>query len=224
MKKKKTLREHLEGWIWTIVIVLLLRESVIQAYLIPSSSMEDTLLAGDFVLATKFDFGLRVPFTDIKMFSGKLPKRGDIVIFSYPLEKNKDFVKRVIGLPGDTIEIRNKVLYVNHKKLVETYATYKDTHTYPSLDLSSEDFMKLWLEGKFSNGQRFVRDNFGPIVVPDGKVFVLGDNRDYSFDSRFWGPLDIRYLKGKPRIIYFSWGNGIRLERLFKIIVGYNGY
>jgi len=217
--KKKSLREKIEGWIWTIIIVLILRESVVQAYLIPSGSMEDTLLPGDFILATKFDYGLKIPFTDIKLFSGKLPKRGEIVIFTYPIDKNKDFVKRVIALPGDTIEIRNKVVYINNKPLFEPYVVYKDSYYYKSIDIDKESFQKLWLNGAFASGQKFIRDNFGPIVVPKNTVFVMGDNRDYSFDSRFWGPLDIRYLKGKPRIIYFSWGNkGPRFDRIFKII------
>ncbi len=224
-KKKKSLREHVEGWIWTIIIVLLLRESVIQAYLIPSSSMENTLLSGDFVLATKFDYGLKVPFVDIKLFANKLPKRGDIVVFTYPLEKNKDFVKRVIGLPGDTIEIRDKIVYINHKPLKEPYAVFKDTHYYSSLEVDGNDFQKLWVGGAFASGQKLVRDNFGPIVVPENSVFVMGDNRDFSFDSRFWGAVNIKYLKGKPRIIYFSWGeNGLRFNRIFRFIRSYNGY
>ncbi len=217
--KKKSLREKLEGWIWTIIIVLILRESVVQAYLIPSGSMEDTLLPGDFVIATKFDYGLKIPFTDIKLFSGKLPKRGEIVIFTYPSDKNKDFVKRVIALPGDTIEIRDKVVYINNKPLFEPYVVYKDSYYYKSINIDKESFQNLWLNGAFASGQKFIRDNFGPVVVPKNAVFVMGDNRDYSFDSRFWGPLDIKYLKGKPRIIYFSWGEkGIRFNRIFNII------
>ena len=217
--KKKSWREKLEGWIWTIVIVLILRESVVQAYLIPSGSMEDTLLPGDFVLATKFDYGLKIPFTDIKLFSGKLPKRGEIIIFTYPIDKNKDFVKRVIALPGDTIEIRDKVVYINNKPLFEPYVVYKDSYYYKSINIDKESFENLWLNGAFASGQKFIRDNFGPVVVPKNAVFVMGDNRDYSFDSRFWGPLDIKYLKGKPRIIYFSWGEkGIRLNRILRII------
>ncbi|MEO0144516.1 MAG: signal peptidase I [candidate division WOR-3 bacterium] len=222
MKTKKSLREKLEGWIWTIIIVLLLRESVIQAYLIPSGSMEDTLLAGDFVLATKFDYGLKIPFTNIKLFTGNIPKRGDIVIFTDPIEKNRDFVKRVIGLPGDTIEIKNKIVYINHKPLNEPYAVHKDGTYYNSLDIDGVNFQKLWLSGTFAIGQKLVRDNFGPVVVPESSVFVMGDNRDYSFDSRFWGPVHIKYLKGKPRIIYFSWGEkGIRFNRIFRIIKSY---
>jgi signal peptidase I len=217
--KKKSLREKLEGWIWTIVIVLILRESVVQAYLIPSGSMEDTLLPGDFVIATKFDYGLKIPFTDIKLFSGKLPKRGEIIIFTYSIDKNKDFVKRVIALPGDTIEIRDKVVYINNKPLFEPYVVYKDSYYYKSVNIDKESFQNLWLNGAFASGQKFIRDNFGPVVVPKNAVFVMGDNRDYSFDSRFWGPLDIKYLKGKPRIIYFSWGEkGIRLNRILRII------
>jgi signal peptidase I len=217
---KKTWRENLEGWIWTIIIVLLLRESVVQAYLIPSGSMEDTLLPGDFVLATKFDYGLKIPFTNIKLFSGNIPQRGEIIIFTYPLEENKDFVKRVIGLPGDTIEIKNKVVYINHKPILEKYVTHKDTYVYNSLEIPNEDFQKMWIKGAFASGQKLVRDNFGPVIVPKDYIFVMGDNRDFSYDSRFWGPLHIKYLKGKPRIIYFSWGDGIRINRLFKIIRG----
>jgi len=103
--------------------------------------------------------------------------------------------------------------------LFEPYVVYKDSYYYKSINIDKESFQNLWLNGAFASGQKFIRDNFGPVVVPKNAVFVMGDNRDYSFDSRFWGPVDIKYLKGKPRIIYFSWGEkGIRLNRILRII------
>lgn len=227
-EKKSRIRREIEGWVWALVVALFLRYFVLQAYRIPSGSMEDTLLPGDFLLVFKPIYGIEIPYTEIKFFQFAKPSRGDIVIFRYPLDPSKDFVKRCIGLPGDTIEIRNKVVYVNGKKIFEPYATHKDTRIIPPLmevknEFEKNEFQRMWVSRELLDEVK-VRDNFGPVVVPEGNYFVLGDNRDNSSDSRFWGPLPEKYLKGIPLIIYFSWdsnsGNilkSIRIERIFQL-------
>jgi signal peptidase I len=176
---------------------------VLQAYRIPSSSMEDTLLKGDHILATKYNYGLTIPFTTRKMLGeDKVPDRGDIVIFTFPGNHSMDFVKRVIGLPGDTIEVRDKKVYVNGELYRIAYEKYTDPFI-------------------LTQGQGKVRDNFGPSIVEAGHCFVMGDNRDQSYDSRFWGQVPIQNIKGKAFIIYFSWDSEkhwIRLSRVGHIV------
>ena len=207
-KEKKSAREQLEAWIWTLVAVFFIRAFVIQGFVVPSGSMEDTLLPGEFLMALKFTYGLEIPFTGIKFFQFRKPGRGEMVIFKYPLG-NTDFVKRTVGLPGDTIEIRNKVVYINGVPENNPKVVHKDARVIQSPLRVGEvmdqwEFQRLWESRKFIENQA-VRDNFGPIVVPDSCVFVMGDNRDFSSDSRFWGPLPLKLLKGTPFIIYFSW-------------------
>ncbi|MEO0266457.1 MAG: signal peptidase I, partial [candidate division WOR-3 bacterium] len=176
-------------------------------------------------------YGLEIPYTGIKFFQFKKPRRGEIVIFLYPVTKKQDYVKRCIGLPGDTIQIIDKVVYVNGIPLKEKYAVHKDPRIIPGImDLTNEilrrDYQRAWEQGHFMQEPR-VRDNFGPVVVPEGYFFAMGDNRDYSFDSRFFGPVPMKYLKGTPLIIYFSldlekpifriWEK-IRFKRFFKLI------
>ncbi len=229
--KEKKSKLNVESIIWTIIVVMLIRFFIVQAYNVPSGSMENTILPGDFLLAAKFVYGLEIPYTHIKFFDFYKPPRQSIIVFSYPINTRKDFVKRCIGLPGDTIEIRNKVVYINGKALDEPYAIHKDPRIYPPLfvirdSFSQAQFQRAWEERKFINEPR-VRDNFGPIIVPPNSVFALGDNRDYSLDSRFWGPVPMKYIKGRPLIIYFSWDNNgpfwklwerIRWKRFFKIL------
>lgn len=226
--KKSSLKKQIEGWVWALVVALFLRYFVLQAYRIPSGSMEDTLLPGDFLLVFKPIYGIEIPYTQIKFFQFYKPKRGDIVIFRFPLDPSKDFVKRCVGLPGDTVEIRDKVLYINGKKVFESYAIHKDDKIIPPLINSKEEFarkefQRMWVERELTE-EPMARDNFGPVVVPPNTYFVLGDNRDNSSDSRFWGPVPEKYLKGVPLIIYFSWDSNtdnifkkIRIERLLQI-------
>ncbi|NPA80735.1 MAG: signal peptidase I [Thermotogae bacterium] len=211
----------MRGWLYTILIVLLIRAFLIQAYVIPTGSMEDTLLPGDFLFVFKPIYGIVIPLTPIKIPERVLPKRRDIVVFRFPYEP-KDYVKRTIGLPGDTVEIINKQVYINGRPLKEPYVVFKDRRIieWPYDDISPEEFQRLWESGELMDAE-WVRDNFGPVVVPDGKIFVLGDNRDFSWDSRFWGPLDVKYLRGRPLIIYFSWDpkrRRIRFNRIFRIV------
>jgi len=230
--KGSKLKGQVESIIWTVIVVLLIRAFLVQAYEIPSGSMENTLLPGDFLLAAKFIYGIEIPYTRIKFLDFYKPKRKSIVIFPFPIDMRRDFVKRCIGLPGDTIEIINKVVYVNGKKLDEPYAIHLDPRIYPPVfetrdPLARKKFQEAWEKRRFINEKR-VRDNFGPIVVPEGHIFVMGDNRDNSHDSRFWGPVPIKLVKGAPLIIYFSFNSKapwnkfwkkIRWDRLLKIVL-----
>ncbi|MBO8144024.1 MAG: signal peptidase I [Thermodesulfobacterium sp.] len=194
-------------WDWTksiliaLVLALFIRAFIVQAYKIPSGSMIPTLLIGDYLLVNKLAYGIRNPIKNDFIYFRKLPERQEIVVFTYPLNKKLDFIKRVIGLPGDTVEIVNKKVYVNGKLLKEPYIQFNDPEIYPK-EVSP-------------------RDNYGPVKVPPGYIFVLGDNRDQSYDSRFWGFVPINYLKGKALIIYFSWDSKnfrIRFNRIGKLI------
>ena len=202
-KQKSAARDWAEALVVAFIIAMIIRAFVLQAYRIPSSSMEDTLLKGDHILATKYNYGLTVPFTTEKFWGGdKVPARGDIVIFTFPGNRSMDFVKRVIGLPGDTIEVRDKKVYVNG----EILKTASEKHTDPFI---------------LTQGQGKVRDNFGPITVDPGHCFVMGDNRDQSYDSRFWGLVPIENIKGKAFVVYFSWDSDehwIRFGRIGDLI------
>ena len=199
--KKSNLRENIEAIILAIIIALFVRTFIIQAFKIPSGSMKNTLQIGDHILVNKFIYGVKLPFTMTTIIPYKKPQRGDIVVFKFKEEPKKDFIKRTIGVPGDVIEIRNKELYVNKKRLEQDYAIYTDLHIIPKAMQP--------------------RDNLGPITVPEDSIFVMGDNRDHSYDSRFWGFVDLKDVKGKAFIIYWSWDNdnfGVRWGRIGKIL------
>ncbi len=200
------LKEEVISWIKSIVIALIIaffiRTFIVQAYKIPSGSMIPTLLVGDYILVNKLAYGIRNPFKNGYLIRWSMPKRKDVIVFTYPVNPKLDFIKRVIGLPGDTIQIINKKVYVNGKPLNEPYARFVDPFVYP----------------KSPNNPR---DNFGPVKVPPGELFVMGDNRDESYDSRFWGFVPIKDVKGKALIIYFSWDpqkHRIRWKRIGKLI------
>ncbi len=200
-KKKSVIREYAEAIIIAVVLALIIRSFVVQAFKIPSGSMKPTLLIGDHILVNKFLYGIKIPFTDIRLFPIRHPQRGDIMVFVYPVEPDKDFIKRVIGVPGDTVEIRNKLVYINGKLLNDPYGVHVE---------------KIILPAPVQP-----RDNFGPVHVPSHKYFVMGDNRDRSYDSRFWGFVDESAIKGKAFIIYWSKKNhfySVRWRRLGKII------
>ncbi len=231
VSKKRSLKSSIESFAWTILVVLVIRQFFVQAYNIPTGSMEDTLLPGDFLLVAKFIYGFEIPYTNIRFLDFYKPHRGEIVVFPYPVTMRKDFVKRCVALPGDTVEIINKQLYINGKPVDEPYVVHKDPRVYPPIyrpkdPAAIEEYTRAWLARKFMHEPR-VRDNFGPVVVPEGTIFVMGDNRDYSLDSRFWGPVPLKLVKGKPVIIYFSWNpdpplrefwKKIRWSRLFRIV------
>lgn len=203
IKQKSVARDWIEALTVAFVIAMIIRAFVLQAYRIPSSSMEDTLLKGDHILATKYNYGMTVPFTTRKIWGAdKVPDRGDIVIFTFPGNHTMDFVKRVIGLPGDTVEVREKNVYINGKAFEIPY----EKHTDPFI---------------LTQGQGMVRDNFGPIKVDPGTCFVMGDNRDQSYDSRFWGFVPVQNIKGKALVIYFSWDSAkhwIRFNRIGHLV------
>lgn len=193
-KKKRSKKDTANEWIKSILIALLLalltRATVVQAFRIPTGSMEETLLEGDFLLANRFLYGSKIPFTGVRLPAIRDPKRGDIIIFEHPTEK-KDFIKRCVALPGDKVEIRNDVLYVNGGVVEEPYK-------------------KLTAFGGSLA-------NYGPVMVPDGHLFMLGDNRHNSYDSRSWGPLDDEYIKGKAMVIYFSWNGEAHFPRFTRM-------
>ncbi|WP_305040970.1 signal peptidase I [Geoalkalibacter sp.] len=189
--KRPWYREYGEALIVALILALIIRTFVVQAFKIPSGSMEDTLLVGDHLLVNKFIYGTRIPFTDISFLALRSPQRGDIIVFEFPGDKDKsyfqrkDFIKRIVGLPGDVIEVRAKTLYVNGAPYRLAEEIHKDSTLTPP--------------------ERGSRDYFGPITVPAGHYFTMGDNRDYSYDSRFWGFVPEENIKGLAFIKYWSW-------------------
>ncbi len=199
-KKKSLFREYAEAIITALILALIIRAFVVQAFKIPSGSMIPTLLIGDHILVNKFIYGLRIPFTDKKILVFKNPDRGDPVVFKFPKDPKRDFIKRVIAKEGDTIKIENKVVFVNGEPVKEPYVQHTD-------------------KGSDISGNR--RDNYGPRIVPKGKLFVMGDNREQSYDSRFWGFVDLKLVKGEAFIIYWSWNkekSWPRFGRMGKLI------
>jgi signal peptidase I len=200
-KGRSIVREYVEAALWALVLTLFLRAFVIQAFRIPSESMMDTLLKGDFLFVNKFEYGPKVPFTHVRLPGFHDPKRGDVIVFQWPQDPTKDFIKRCIATGGETLEIRDKVLAVDGNTLREPYAI----HTDPNVRPAGFDY----------------RDNYGPFTVPKDELFMMGDNRDNSNDSRFWGTLDPNLIKGRAMFIYWSWDgekNWPRWNRLFQPI------
>ena len=185
MGKKKFIKEYLEPIVIAVLIALFIRTFIVQAFKIPSSSMEPTLQVGDHILVNKFIYGIKIPFTGMKLFQFKKPKRGDIIVFIYPRDRSKDFIKRVIGTEGEKVEIIRNKIYINDKLINDPWGQYNE----------KSDWIK-YLQPM---------EKFGPVIVPKESLFVLGDNRDNSQDSRFWGFVDINRVRGKALIIYFSW-------------------
>lgn len=196
-KKKSGLRENIEAILIAIVLALFIRTFIVQAFKIPSGSMKETLLIGDHILVNKFIYGVKIPFLQKIIIPVKTPRRGDIIVFRFPEEPEKDFIKRVIGIPGDVVEIKSKQVYINGKPLNHDFGMHTDPRVIP--------------------GMLQPRDNYGPKTVPENSYFVLGDNRDHSYDSRFWGFVDLQAVKGKAFMIYWSWDKqdfGVRWGRI----------
>jgi len=199
--KKSIVREYAEAIIIAIILALIIRTFVIQAFKIPSGSMIPTLVVGDHILVNKFLYSVKVPFTDHILFSFDDPERLDIIVFKYPEDEDKDFIKRIVGTPGDRISLRDKVLYVNDVPTVEPYIQHTDPTILPA--------------------GLHPRDSFDPITVPPDRYFVMGDNRDHSLDSRFWGFVNREKIKGKAFIIYWSWdreNTRVRWDRLGRTV------
>lgn len=196
----KTLREWVEALIFAVVVAVIVRFFLFAPFKIPSSSMVPTIQVGDHIFASMYSYGLPIPFSNQKLWPQPI-KRGDIVIFPYPKNPRIDYIKRVVALEGETIEIKDDVVYIDGKKLDEPY-TYFD----PQANIEQELAMLQTGVNQYSTIH-----NFGPVLVPKGKLFVMGDNRYRSSDGRFWGFVDQDTVKGKAQIVYFSWNtdNGI---------------
>jgi signal peptidase I len=197
------------SWIWpliwaVIVVKLLINPFLLEAYEVPTESMVGTILPGDRLMADKFTYGINIPFTDKLILSLTRPHPGQIVVFKGPYD-GKTLVKRCIGGPGDVIEVRHKKLFINGREMDEPYTRHVDDVEYPlpKDGIDPAVFQRYWERGQLD--QTFwVRDNFGPVRVPADCFFMMGDNRDNSFDSRFWGPLPRNMVRGRPLIIFFS--------------------
>jgi len=214
MEGKKTQRSNTPEKIWeyvkaigtALILALIIRTFAVQAFKIPSGSMIPTLLVGDHLLVNKMVYGtpVDIPFTNVTLFHMpglRHPQRGEIIVFKYPEDPTRDFIKRTVAVEGDTIQMIAKKVYVNGKPMEEPFTQHTDT----SLHMD----------------QLEPRDNFGPYLVPKNKLFMMGDNRDQSYDSRFWGYVDIKQVRGKAMIIYWSWDSiktFPRFDRIGKLI------
>ena len=185
--KKGIVREYAEAFIIAFIIALLIRTFLVQAFKIPSSSMEPTLLVGDHILVSKFIYGIRIPYIGKKFLTFRKPKRGDIIVFVFPKDPKKDFIKRVIATEGEKVQIKGRKILINGRAIADPWGDYRER------------------DGPFIPSHFRPGDNYGPKVVPPNSLFVLGDNRDNSQDSRYWDFLDLSAVKGKAFIIYFSY-------------------
>jgi signal peptidase I len=194
-------KEYAEAIIIALLIALFIRTFVVQAFKIPSGSMKPTLVVGDHILVNKFAYGVKIPFIRKTLIPVGEPKQGDIIVFIYPEDRSKDFIKRVIAVGGDTVQIKNKQIYVNG-------TIYKDS-------------VGVYLDDRIIPGSMQPRDNFGPIKVPPAHLFFMGDNRDQSYDSRFWGFVELKDVMGRAFIIYWSWDgedHSVRWGRIANIL------
>ncbi|MBW1720500.1 MAG: signal peptidase I [Deltaproteobacteria bacterium] len=190
IKKKSTFREYVEAAAIAVLLALLIRTFVVQPFKIPSGSMKPTLLVGDHILVNKFIYGVKLPLLRTTIIPVSKPKRNDVIVFIFPKDRSMDFIKRVIGLPGETVKIEGTRILINGKPI-------KDEHGYYAI--------------KEGQGER---PGYGPVTVPPGHYFVMGDNRDNSNDSRFWGFVPERDIKGKAFIVYWSWPHWNRFLHL----------
>ncbi len=200
-KPKSKVKEYVESIIIAILIALFIRTFIVCAYKIPSRSMVPTLLVGDHILVNKFVYGVKIPLLRRTIIPVSEPKRGEIAVFIFPNDRSKDFIKRVIGVAGDKVEIKNKKIFINDQEFKDPYGTFSDSLILPK--------------------SMQPRDNFGPVIVPEKSIFVMGDNRDESLDSRFWGFVNLKDVEGKAFIIYWSWNRdekNLRWERLGSLL------
>ena len=204
-RTKSAVREYIEAIVLAVILTVVIRGLVIQAFRIPTGSMEDTLQVGDFLFVNKMIYGSEIDigwqgqrFVYFRFPAIREPKQGDIIVFRFPEDPARDFIKRCVAVGGQQVEIRDKVLYVDGKPREEPYVVHKDPRTIPP----------------DTNG----RDNFGPYVVPQGHLFMMGDNRDNSHDSRFWGALPRNLVKGQAMILYWSWDEDRRMPRFERLL------
>jgi signal peptidase I len=206
VKRQSKFWEYTKAIVTALILALLIRTFCIQAFKIPSGSMIPTLLIGDHLLVNKMVYGtpIDIPFTNITVFympGFSAPQKGDIIVFKSPEDPTRDFIKRVTAVGGDTIQMIDKKLYVNGKHVNEPYIQHTDN--------------------SIRMGRLEPRDNFGPYLVPKDRLFMMGDNRDNSSDSRWWGYVDVKQVKGKALIMYWSWDNeksSPRFSRIGKLI------
>jgi signal peptidase I len=209
--RKSTVREYAESIVIAVILALFVRTWVVQAFKIPTGSMENNLLIGDHLLVNKFVFAPSAVNVERAIMPEREIKRGDVIVFKYPDEPERDFIKRVIGLPGETVELRNKKVLVDGRELNEPYVHFLEPAS-SSQEVTSFD----------------VRERYGPVQVPPDQYFVMGDNRDNSQDSRYWGFLPRSYIKGKALMIYWSYessssdyvdgGLGTTISRLGSVV------
>ena len=197
IKKKGLIREYAESIIIAILLALVIRTYLVQAFKIPSGSMEDTLAIGDHLLVSKFIYGTKVPFIDKRVLTIRDPRQGDVIVFEYPEDPSKDFIKRVVGVPGDVVEGKDKKVYVNGKPYENSHEIHKEKDIIPK--------------------EMNPRDTFGPVTVPAESYFVMGDNRDRSYDSRFWKFVRRDQIKGLAFIKYWSWDRDKLMPRFGNI-------
>jgi signal peptidase I len=223
--RKSTLREYSESIGVAVAIALLLRAFVVEAFQIPSGSMIPTLEVGDHIFVSKFAYGLTIPFTNKKLVELGQPKRGDIIVFKFPLDQSTDYIKRVVGLPGDALEMRDGELYVNGhavpRERVPRPYRYTDASAHERGALADEREGDLWIENLDGTKHETLQDrasgsrDFERRVVPAGHVFVMGDNRDNSSDSRVWGYVDRDLIKGRALIVWWSRDSSVGLGEFF---------
>src|SRR5205809_6056038 len=189
--KKSTLREYFESIVIAVILAFFIRTFVVQAFKIPTGSMEENLLIGDHLLVNKFALGPTKTGVERALLPVGTIKRGDVLVFKYPVEPDRDFIKRVIGLPGETLELKAKKIFINGKPLDEPYVHFLEEprRNAELAEITSSD----------------VRENYGPVTVPPDQYFMMGDNRDNSADSRYWGFMPRDYVKGKALLIYWSY-------------------
>jgi len=213
--KKSVLREYYEAILVAFILALFVRTFVFENFKIPSGSMEDNLLIGDHLVVNKFLYSANWDTPLHGLLPYREPQRGDVVVFKFPENPRRDFIKRCIAVAGDTINIKRKQVWLNGVPLQESYAVFKDG--------------QVWGDGPGVPARFRNRDNFGPYTVPDGTIFCLGDNRDNSLDSRFWGPVPLSFVKGRAVLIYWSYeaersdwqwrGFGHRMKQLAEVFL-----
>lgn len=231
-RRRSTFGRWFDSWMrslgMALVLFVFIHTCLVEAFTIPSGSMERTLLAGDYLFVNKAVYGAQIPGTHARLPAFETPRRGDVMVFVPPMDPDLNYVKRLVGLAGDTVEMRAGRLRVNGQRLTEPYVQRVD----PTHDIMDSEFswQRAYFVGSSDDPHRLhpTRDNWGPLVVPTGKYFVLGDNRDNSLDSRYWGFVDAGAVKGRPMVVYFSydrethdalpWLTDIRWNRLGSIV------
>ncbi len=227
--RKSTAREYTESIGVAVLIALFLRAFVVEAFKIPSGSMIPTLQVGDHIFVNKFIYGVRLPFTNIKFgMEYRKPRRGEVIVFIYPKEPDKDFIKRIVGVEGDTVEVKNDQLFINGKPVPRRHVDEDCRYEDYVEDTAhwEERRCEKWIETMDGQPYTTVFDknssphSYGPFSVPKDRVFVMGDNRDNSHDSRFWGFVPFDLIKGKAMIIWWSHGEpeGFRYQRIFHLV------